>query len=166
MISFDRITSDPAIQNGEPCIRGTRLTVQRVLEVLSFYSDREQVLAEYPELEEEDISQALAYAATTPNDQTVDLHPAIKLARLGAIVLMLLGAITLQWVYVPDIARSKYDGHVNIELIPSLVTMFLLIGRIAFSSRLRPAEKVLLSAGIAFSLAGAIPSCTESCTIR
>lgn len=64
MVSFDRITSDPAVMNGQPCIRGMRLTVRRVLEALATYPDRMEFAAEYPALDEEDIRQALAYAVT------------------------------------------------------------------------------------------------------
>ncbi|MBI1902627.1 MAG: DUF433 domain-containing protein [Planctomycetia bacterium] len=61
MTAFDRITCDPAVLNGQPCIRGMRLTVRRVLEALATYRDREELRAEYPELEDEDIRQALEY---------------------------------------------------------------------------------------------------------
>ena len=74
MAGLDRITSDPAIMNGQPCIRGMRLTVRRVLEAVATYPDRKQLAAEYPELEEEDIRQALAYAAANLDDQIMDLH--------------------------------------------------------------------------------------------
>ena len=60
--------------NGQPCIRGMRLTVRRVLEALATYPDRKQLFAEYPELENEDISQALAYAAANLDDQVLGLH--------------------------------------------------------------------------------------------
>jgi uncharacterized protein (DUF433 family) len=63
MTSFDRITNNPAILNGQPCIRGMRLTVRRVLEALASYPDRDELRAEYPELEDEDIRQALEFAA-------------------------------------------------------------------------------------------------------
>ena len=63
MITFDRITIDPARLNGQPCIRDLRITVRRVLEALATYSDRAELKREYPELEDEDIEQALAYAA-------------------------------------------------------------------------------------------------------
>ena len=69
MSAFDRISSDPAILNGQPCIRGSRLTVRRVLEALATYPDRRQLRAEYPELEDEDIRQALACAAANLNDK-------------------------------------------------------------------------------------------------
>jgi uncharacterized protein (DUF433 family) len=59
--------------NGQPCIRDLRLTVKRVLEALSLYPDREELKREYPELEEEDIRQALAYAAACLEDETIDL---------------------------------------------------------------------------------------------
>ena len=75
MTTFDRITSDPAVLNGQPCIRGLRLTVRRVLEALATYPDREQLRAEYPELEDEDIRQALEYAAANLDDRVVELRP-------------------------------------------------------------------------------------------
>jgi uncharacterized protein (DUF433 family) len=49
--------------NGEPCIRNMRLTVRRVLEAVAAYPDRAELKREYPELEDEDIRQALAFAA-------------------------------------------------------------------------------------------------------
>jgi uncharacterized protein (DUF433 family) len=64
MRQFDRITSNPARLNGQPCIRDLRLTVGRVLEALAIYPDREALRAEYPDIEEEDIRQALAYAVS------------------------------------------------------------------------------------------------------
>ena len=70
------ITSDPAVMNGQPCIRGLRLTVRRVLEALATYPDRRNLRAEYPELEDEDIRQALEYAAANLEDKAVDLKPA------------------------------------------------------------------------------------------
>ena len=74
MTAFQRITSDPAILNGQPCIRGMRLTVRRVLEALATYPDREQLRAEYPEIEDEDIRQALEYAAANLDDKVVELR--------------------------------------------------------------------------------------------
>ena len=76
MTTFDRITFDPAKLNGQPCIRGMRLTVRRVLEALATYPDREQLRAEYPELEDEDIRQALEFAAANLDDKVVELRAA------------------------------------------------------------------------------------------
>ncbi len=73
MDSLDRITFDPAVMNGQPCIRRTRLTVRRVLEILRLYPDREELHAEFPEIEDEDIQQALEYAAAMLEDQVLDL---------------------------------------------------------------------------------------------
>ena len=67
--NFDRITADPARLNGEPCIRNLRLTVRRVLEALATYADRNELRREYPELEDEDIRQALAFAAASLDDK-------------------------------------------------------------------------------------------------
>jgi uncharacterized protein (DUF433 family) len=68
---FDRITVDPEQMNGQPCIRGMRLTVTRVLEALSLYSDRAELMNEYPELEAEDISQVLSFAACNMSDALI-----------------------------------------------------------------------------------------------
>ena len=58
---------------GEPCIRGLRLTVRRVLEAIALYPDRDELTREYPELEDEDIRQALAYAAACLDDRVLPL---------------------------------------------------------------------------------------------
>jgi uncharacterized protein (DUF433 family) len=75
-MTFDRITSDPQILNGQPCIRGMRLTVRRVLEALATYPDREELRSEYPDLEDEDIRQALEFAAANLDDRVVELRTA------------------------------------------------------------------------------------------
>ena len=75
MAAFDRITCDPAQMNGQPCIRGLRLTVRRVLEALATYPDRQELRAEYPELDDEDIRQALEYAAANLDDRITELRP-------------------------------------------------------------------------------------------
>ena len=75
MTAFDRITYDPEILGGQPCIRRLRLTVRRVLEALATYSDRAELRIEYPELEDEDIRQALDYAAANLDDKVVELRP-------------------------------------------------------------------------------------------
>ena len=76
MQKLDRITIDPGQMNGQPCIRGMRLTVKRVLEALSIYPDRTELFNEYPELESEDIRQVLAYAALTMDDSITMLDEA------------------------------------------------------------------------------------------
>jgi len=76
MNKLDRITVDPAIMNGQPCIRGMRLTVRRVLEALATYPNRVDVMREYPELEEEDIRQALEWAACTLDDEVMEIGAA------------------------------------------------------------------------------------------
>ena len=73
METLDRITTDAARMNGEPCIRNLRITVRRVLEALALYPDRAELKREYPEIEEEDIRQALAFAAALVEDKVVPL---------------------------------------------------------------------------------------------
>jgi len=76
MTTFDRITADPSVMNGQPCIRGMRLTVRRVLDILATYDDRAELRREYPELEDEDIRQALAFAAANLDDALIELRRA------------------------------------------------------------------------------------------
>ncbi len=73
MIALDRITCDPQIMNGQPCLRSMRMTVRRVLEIAALYPDAHERKNEFPELEDEDISQALHYAALSLPDQIVVL---------------------------------------------------------------------------------------------
>jgi uncharacterized protein (DUF433 family) len=61
---LNRITSNPKRLNGQPCIRNLRLTVRRVIELLATYPDREELHQEFPELEDEDIRQALIFASS------------------------------------------------------------------------------------------------------
>lgn len=54
---------------GKACIRGMRITVRRILEILATYRDREEIFREYPFLEEEDLQQSLRYAAASVDDE-------------------------------------------------------------------------------------------------
>jgi uncharacterized protein (DUF433 family) len=73
MNSFDRITVNPAQMNGQPCIRGMRLTVRRIVELVATYPERDELLRDYPELENEDIRQALRYMLTYLDDRVLEL---------------------------------------------------------------------------------------------
>ena len=73
---FDRITVNPAIVNGQACIRGMRLTVKRVVEAVALYPNRDELQREYPELQAEDIRQALSFAACNLDDRMVHLEAA------------------------------------------------------------------------------------------
>jgi uncharacterized protein (DUF433 family) len=70
---LDRITIDPKICLGQPVIRGMRITVSAVLKVMAAGKSIQDVLAAYPELEEEDVRQAVEYAAWAVSDR---LHTA------------------------------------------------------------------------------------------
>ena len=63
MWGFDRITFDPDVMGGRACIRGMRVTVSLVLNLVANGLTEAEILADYPYLETEDIRQALAYAA-------------------------------------------------------------------------------------------------------
>ncbi|MHC5743134.1 MAG: DUF433 domain-containing protein [Nostoc sp.] len=68
-MKLDRITSNPNRMNGQPSIRNLRLTVRRVIELLATYPNREELLQEFPELEDEDIHQALIFASSYLSDR-------------------------------------------------------------------------------------------------
>jgi uncharacterized protein (DUF433 family) len=76
MPRFDRITWNPAPMNGQPCVRGMRLTVRRVVEAVALYPNRGDLFRSYPELEPEDIEQALAFAAANLEDSAADTDAA------------------------------------------------------------------------------------------
>ena len=59
----ERITIDPNVRFGKPCIRGTRITVYDVLSYLASGMSHEEILSDFPYLEEEDIRASLAFAA-------------------------------------------------------------------------------------------------------
>jgi uncharacterized protein (DUF433 family) len=70
---FDRITIEPGKLGRSPCIRGLRISVRRVLELLATYPTREELFKDFPDLQEEDLRQALEFAAATV-DGTIDVH--------------------------------------------------------------------------------------------
>jgi len=74
-MTFSRITVDPAVCAGKPCIRGLRFPVARLLGLLAANETRESILGTYPYLEPGDIDEALRYAAFLADDETIELAP-------------------------------------------------------------------------------------------
>jgi uncharacterized protein (DUF433 family) len=72
-MTFTRITIDPAVCTGKPCIRGLRFPVARLLGLLAAGETRERILDAYPYLESADIDEALRYAASLAEDETIAL---------------------------------------------------------------------------------------------
>jgi uncharacterized protein (DUF433 family) len=72
-MKLSRITIDPGVCTGKPCIRGLRFPVARLLRLLAAGSTRDQIFADYPYLEPEDIDEALQYAALLAEDETIEL---------------------------------------------------------------------------------------------
>jgi uncharacterized protein (DUF433 family) len=68
-MTFQRITVDPEVCGGKPCIRGLRFPVSRLLGLLASGETPETILKSYPYLEAEDIQEALAYAAFLADEQ-------------------------------------------------------------------------------------------------
>lgn len=71
MSLLDRITIDPAKMAGRPCIRGMRIRVSDVLDMLAGGASQSEILADYPYLEADDIRASLAYAAAQLNHSVV-----------------------------------------------------------------------------------------------
>ena len=69
--SFDRITFEPGKMGGRACIRGMRITVAILLSLLAEGATTEEILAEYPDLQADDIRQALGYAAWLAREEVL-----------------------------------------------------------------------------------------------
>ena len=76
MWRMNRITCNPEIMGGKPCIRGLRVTVGAVVGLIAAGHDKTDILKLYPYLEEEDIEQALSYAAWRVEEIELPLVPA------------------------------------------------------------------------------------------
>lgn len=71
MTHLERITMDPQVYGGQPCLRGTRIRFKDVLDMLAAGASREEILEDYPYLEDDDISAALSYAAQQADHLTL-----------------------------------------------------------------------------------------------
>jgi uncharacterized protein (DUF433 family) len=71
-MKFERITVDPTVCTGKPCIRGLRFPLSRLLGLLASGESREAILNAYPYLEAGDIDEALRYAAYLAEEETVE----------------------------------------------------------------------------------------------
>lgn len=76
MLQLDRITHDPEVMGGKPCIRGMRVTVGTIVGQIGAGRTVEQVLADYPYLEREDVMQAMRYAAWRAEEREVRIAEA------------------------------------------------------------------------------------------
>ena len=72
---LDRVTFNPRIMAGKACIRDTRVTVSLILNLVANGMTSDDIVAAYPYLETEDVSQALRYAAWLADDSTYALEP-------------------------------------------------------------------------------------------
>ena len=76
MATLDRITRDPAVMGGRPCIRGMRVTVGMIVGQIGSGVTIADLLADYPYLEREDVLQALRYAAWLAEEREIELETA------------------------------------------------------------------------------------------
>src|ERR1700758_3979423 len=79
MAQFDRTTRDPSVMGGKPCVCGMRVTVGMIVGQIGADHSIEQLLADYPYREREDILQALRYAAWLAEEREVTLSQRMKL---------------------------------------------------------------------------------------
>jgi uncharacterized protein (DUF433 family) len=75
-MKFTRITVDPEKMGGVPCIRGLRIPVATIVEMMAEGMGDEEILRAYPDLELEDIREALRYAAVAVREREIPLLPA------------------------------------------------------------------------------------------
>jgi uncharacterized protein (DUF433 family) len=68
---FTRIVSDPGILGGKPCIKGTRISVEMVLEWVASGASRDDIVRSYPQLTAEDVEEALNFAAQSLSNETI-----------------------------------------------------------------------------------------------
>jgi len=73
VMSFERITVDPDQMGGVPCIRGLRIPVATILRMLAGGMSEQEILAEYPDLEPEDIRESLRFAAVSAMERELTL---------------------------------------------------------------------------------------------
>ncbi|PIU57937.1 MAG: hypothetical protein COS89_02955 [Deltaproteobacteria bacterium CG07_land_8_20_14_0_80_38_7] len=73
MGKLDRISIDPKVFGGKPCVRGMRFPVSKILDLLAAGMSQEEILSDYPYLEREDIVQAIKYAAWILQEETVEV---------------------------------------------------------------------------------------------
>ncbi len=74
MLEWDRITFNPRIMAGQACIRGMRIPVSLVVNLVAYGKPITEILAEYPDLEPEDIEQALKYVAWLAREQVYPIQ--------------------------------------------------------------------------------------------
>lgn len=78
MLGLNRITFDPDVMGGRACIRGMRITVSLILNLVASGMDAKEILEAYPYLEPEDVSQALQYAAWLAEERVQILEPVVS----------------------------------------------------------------------------------------
>ena len=76
MKMLTRITFDPAVMSGKPCIRGLRVTVGTIVGLMAAKHSRSEILVLYPYLEDDDITEALSFAAWRAEEIEAPLQPA------------------------------------------------------------------------------------------
>lgn len=75
IVAFERISIDPAVMAGVPCIRGTRIPVSTVVGMVAEDMTEQEIRTEFPQLTEDDVRDALRYASARVDEREVELRP-------------------------------------------------------------------------------------------
>lgn len=103
---LDRITVDPEVMGGQPCVRGLRIPVSIIVRLVASRKTMREILEDYPELEEEDVKQALEYAAWTSSEKVVLYEALVDLALSPKTVSFLRG-LEYETIRVSEAGLSK-----------------------------------------------------------
>jgi uncharacterized protein (DUF433 family) len=123
MQALDRITVDPAVMNGQPCLRGMRITVRRVLEIAALYPDAAERRKDYPDLEDDNVAQAIRHAASASSDFRCGVILTIKCALFPQPYIPPLYPHRMRRVLLghrPDagLLHANVDGYASISVLP------------------------------------------------
>ncbi len=83
MLKFDRVTFNPQIMAGQACIRGMRIPVSLIVNLVANGMTNAEIITEYPDLEPQDITQALQYAAWVTQETVYEIVPTYQEAQLA-----------------------------------------------------------------------------------
>lgn len=83
MLKFDRVTFNPQIMAGQACIRGMRIPVSLIVNLVANGMTNAEIITEYPDLEPQDITQALQYAAWVTQETVYEIVPTYRETQLA-----------------------------------------------------------------------------------
>jgi uncharacterized protein (DUF433 family) len=83
VVTFERISIDPAVMAGVPCVKGTRIPISTVVGMVAEGMTEREIGTEFPQLAEDDVRDALRHASARVDEREVELRPGEMIARDG-----------------------------------------------------------------------------------